>query len=283
MLPREERVIAPSKTLDHGFARLVARYGSWRCPDVPPLLEKIEARGLSIDLDAGHLLPRLEQLSRRCFGHGPLRERVRVPRAPKTRRARPSISCAAEPRRRASARRWSCKASEHRDRVDSVSKGGAAAHRSGATSNRTPAPSRSAHTFGAPPDRGVDHVQPIATRQHWCTGTDHSGIARPAARRRFRRCTPEHGDPALGVARGCRSDAARRSLAVRAPRTELLGGAHRGPSTRAGCRPSSTPRAARARRPEVGGRIRSEARARRCAGADTSSSTPRPVIPRARP
>ena len=69
----EERVTV--KTLDQGFARLVARYGFMETPDVPPLLEKIEARGLSIDLDqVSYFLGREQLISTGASGMGRWRE-----------------------------------------------------------------------------------------------------------------------------------------------------------------------------------------------------------------
>jgi len=63
------------KALDQGFCRVVARYGFMEIPDVPALLEKIEARGLPIDLDqVSYFMGREQLISTGGSGMGRWRE-----------------------------------------------------------------------------------------------------------------------------------------------------------------------------------------------------------------
>jgi KUP system potassium uptake protein len=63
------------KPLDQGFCRVVARYGFMETPDVPPLLEKVQAPGAPIDLDqVSYFLGREQLISTGGSGMGRWRE-----------------------------------------------------------------------------------------------------------------------------------------------------------------------------------------------------------------
>ena len=63
------------KPLDQGFCRVVARYGFMEIPDVPPLLEKVQAPGAAIDLDqVSYFLGREQLISTGGSGMGRWRE-----------------------------------------------------------------------------------------------------------------------------------------------------------------------------------------------------------------